>query len=62
MNATLKAITKGDNIFYTVDLFFKQQSLERENPSGGTTDGASSMLSQKPSFRACVVKVAPHVA
>ena len=61
MNAALEATTKGDDIFQMVNSFFKQHGLKWENLSGCTTDCAPAMLGQKSSFRARVMKVAPHV-
>ena len=61
MNAALEATTKGGDIFQTVNSFFKQHGLKRENLRGCTMDEAPAIFGQKSGFTARVMKVAPHV-
>ena len=57
----LQTSTTAADIFYLIDYFFKEHSIEGEKLCGVCTDGAPAMLCCKSGFQSLVKNVSPEV-
>ena len=61
LNHEVSTSSKGKDIFYSLDSFFKKNQLDWGNLIGCTIEGAPSMLGRKSGFQAHVKAVSPRV-